>query len=223
MATSLRGKKIAFLATDGVEQSELTGPWKALEAAGAEPELLSIKSGTIQMMQHDDKGDTFPVDKLVGEASSADYAALVLPGGVANPDRLRQDKKAVQFAREFAAADKLVAAICHGPWLLVEADAVRGRTLTSWPSLQTDIRNAGGKWVDSEVQKDEKLVTSRKPADIPAFSKAIIDALGNGGRDEATLDRMVEQSFPASDPLPGPSSIGGEGASKTSSARESRA
>ena len=223
MATSLRGKKVAFLATDGVEQSELTGPWKALEAAGAEPELLSIKSGSIQMMQHDDKGDTFPVDKLVGDASSAEYAALVLPGGVANPDRLRQDKKAVQFAREFAAADKLVAAICHGPWLLVEADVVRGRTLTSWPSLQTDIRNAGGKWVDSEVQKDERLVTSRKPSDIPAFSKAIIEALGNGGRDEATLDRMVEQSFPASDPLPGPSSIGGEGASKTSGAGESRA
>jgi len=223
MATSLRGKKVAFLATDGVEQSELTGPWKALEAAGAEPELLSIKSGTIQMMQHDDKGDTFPVDKLVGDASSAEYASLVLPGGVANPDRLRQDKKAVQFAREFAAADKLVAAICHGPWLLVEADVVRGRTLTSWPSLQTDIRNAGGKWVDSEVQKDERLVTSRKPSDIPAFSKAIIEALGNGGRDEATLDRMVEQSFPASDPLPGPSSIGGEGASKTSGAGESRA
>jgi protease I len=215
MAT-LRGKKVAFLATDGVEQSELTGPWKALEAAGAEPELLSIKTGAIQMMQHDDKGDTFPVDKLVGDASSADYAALVLPGGVANPDRLRQDKNAVQFAREFVAGDKLVAAICHGPWLLVEADVVRGRTLTSWPSLQTDIRNAGGEWVDREVETDEKLVTSRKPADIPAFSKAIIEALGNGGRDEASLDRMVEQTFPASDPLPGPSSIGGEGASKTS-------
>lgn len=222
MATSLRGRKVAFLATDGVEQSELTGPWKALEAAGAELELLSIKPGTIQMMQHDDKGDTFPVDKLVGDASAADYAALVLPGGVANPDRLRQDKHAVQFAREFVAGDKLVAAICHGPWLLVEADVVRGRTLTSWPSLQTDIRNAGGKWVDSEVQKDEKLITSRKPADIPAFSKAINEALANGGREETKLDRMVEQSFPASDPLPGPSAIGGEGASKTSEQREGR-
>ena len=214
MATSLRGKKVAFLATDGVEQSELTGPWKALEAAGAEPELLSIKPGSIQMMQHDDKGDTFPVDKLVGDASSADYAALVLPGGVANPDRLRQDKKAVQFAREFAAGDKLVAAICHGPWLLVEADVVRGRTLTSWPSLQTDIRNAGGEWVDKEVVTDQKLVTSRKPADIPAFSAAIVREFSNR-LDEAKVDEMSEQSFPASDPPPGPTSIGGEGAARS--------
>jgi protease I len=223
MATTLRGKKVAFLATDGVEQSELTGPWRALEEAGAEPELLSLKPGTIQMMQHDDKGDTFPVDKTVAEANSADYAALVLPGGVANPDKLRQDKNAVQFAREFMAGDKLVAAICHGPWLLVEADAVRGRKLTSWPSLQTDIRNAGGEWSDREVITDEKLITSRKPADIPAFSKAIVEALANGGREESKLDRMVEQSFPASDPLPGPSSIGGEGASKTSDERQARA
>lgn len=223
MATSLRGKKVAFLATDGVEQSELTGPWKVLEAAGAEPELLSLRAGTIQMMQHDDKGDTFPVDKLVADASSADYAALVLPGGVANPDRLREDKHAVQFAREFMASDKVVAAICHGPWLLIEADAVRGRTLTSWPSLKTDIGNAGGEWADREVVTDEKLITSRKPADIPAFAKAITEALADAGRDEATLDRMVEQSFPASDPLPGPSAIGGEGASKTSSEREASA
>lgn len=224
MAASLRGKKVAFLATDGVEQSELTGPWKALETAGARPELVSLKAGTIQMMQHDDKGDTFPVDKTVADANSADYAALVLPGGVANPDRLRQDKKAVQFAREFMASDKLVAAICHGPWLLVEADAVRGRRLTSWPSLQTDIRNAGGEWVDREVLTDEKLITSRKPSDVPAFSKAITEALRSaGGGDEASLDRMVEQSFPASDPMPGPSSIGGEGASKTSDQREARA
>ncbi|HET7459518.1 MAG TPA: type 1 glutamine amidotransferase domain-containing protein [Gemmatimonadaceae bacterium] len=223
MATSLRGKKVAFLATDGVEQSELTGPWKALEDAGAELELLSLKPGTIQMMQHDEKGDTFPVDKTVAEANSADYAGLVLPGGVANPDRLRQDKHAVQFAREFMSGDKPVAAICHGPWLLVEADAVRGRKLTSWPSLQTDIRNAGGEWSDREVITDEKLITSRKPADIPAFSKALVEALANGGREESKLDRMVEQSFPASDPLPGPSSIGGEGASKTSDEREARA
>jgi protease I len=198
--TSLRGRKVAFLATDGVEQSELTGPWKALEDAGAELELLSIKPGTIQMMQHDEKGDTFPVDKLVGDANSAEYAALVLPGGVANPDRLRQDKKAVQFAREFVAGDKLVAAICHGPWLLVEADVVRGRTLTSWPSLQTDIRNAGGEWVDQEVVVDQKLVTSRKPADLAAFSERIVSLL-TSSVEESRVDRAIEQTFPASDPV----------------------
>ena len=212
---SLTGKRVAVLATDGVEQSELTEPWKALEAAGAELELLSLKPGTIQMMKHDDKGDTFPVDKTVAEAGSSDYAMLLLPGGVANPDRLRTDKAAVQFAREFVAGEKLVAAICHGPWLLVEADVVRGRTLTSWPSLQTDIRNAGGEWVDREVQTDERLITSRKPADLPAFCSRIVAALA-GAAEESKLDRMVEQTFPASDPLPGPSSVGGEGASTTS-------
>jgi len=213
---SLTGKRVAVLATDGVEQSELTEPWKALEAAGAELDLISLEPGTIQMMKHDDKGDTFPVDKTVAEASSADYAMLLLPGGVANPDRLRTDKAAVQFAREFVAGDKLVAAICHGPWLLVEADVVRGRTLTSWPSLQTDIRNAGGEWVDREVQTDERLITSRKPADLPAFNSRILAALA-GAAEESKLDRMVEQTFPASDPLPSPSAVGGEGASRSSS------
>ena len=208
MATSLKGKKVAFLATDGVEQVELTEPWKALEDAGAELHLVSLKGGSIQMMKHDDKGDTFPVDKTVSEANSADYAALILPGGVKNPDVLRTDRKAVQFAREFMASEKLVAAICHGPWLLVEADVVRGRTLTSWPSLQTDIRNAGGEWVDQEVSADEKLITSRKPADLPAFCAKVVSALG-AFADESKLDRMVEQTFPASDPLPGPTSIGG--------------
>jgi protease I len=217
MATSLKGKKVAFLATDGVEQSELTGPWKALEEAGAELELVSLKPGSIQMMKHDDNGDTFPVDKTVAEANSADYAALVLPGGVKNPDLLRMDKKAVQFAREFVTAEKLVGAICHGPWLLVEADVVRGRTLTSWPSLQTDIRNAGGEWVDEEVRADEKLITSRKPADIPAFSAKLVDSL-SAFASESKLDRMVEQTFPASDPLPSPSSIGGSGASESPAA-----
>jgi protease I len=215
MATSLKGKRVAFLATDGVEQSELTGPWKALEESGAELELISLKPGSIQMMKHDEKGDTFPVDKTVAEANSADYAALILPGGVKNPDVLRTDKKAVQFAREFVAAEKLVGAICHGPWLLVEADVVRGRTLTSWPSLQTDIRNAGGEWVDEEVRVDEKLVTSRKPADIPAFSARLTELLSAFAA-ESKLDRMVEQTFPASDPLPSPSAIGGSGASESS-------
>ena len=218
MATStLKGKKVAFLATDGVEQVELTEPWKALENAGAELELVSLEEGSIQMMKHDEKGDTFPVDRTVAEANSADYAALVLPGGVANPDRLRTDKKAVQFAREFVVADKLVGAICHGPWLLVEADVVRGRTLTSWPSLRTDIRNAGGEWVDEEVHADEKLVTSRKPADLPAFCDRLLSAL-SAFAVESKLDRMVEQTFPASDPLPGPSTIGGTGASEQKSA-----
>lgn len=216
MATSLKGKKVAFLATDGVEQSELTGPWKALEEAGAELELVSLKPGSIQMMNHDDKGDTFPVDRTVAEANSADYAALILPGGVKNPDLLRMDKKAVQFAREFVTAEKLVGAICHGPWLLVEADVVRGRTLTSWPSLQTDIRNAGGEWVDEEVRADEKLVTSRKPADIPAFCNKLVESLA-AFASESKLDRMVEQTFPASDPLPSPSAIGGAGASESPS------
>jgi protease I len=218
MATSLKGKRVAFLATDGVEQSELTEPWKALEEAGAELELISLKPGSIQMMKHDDKGDTFPVDRTVAEANSADYAALILPGGVKNPDVLRTDKKAVQFAREFVSSEKLVGAICHGPWLLVEADVVRGRTLTSWPSLQTDIRNAGGEWVDEAVQVDEKLVTSRKPADLPAFSAKLVESL-SAFAGESQLDRMVEQTFPASDPLPGPTSIGGSGASESTAAQ----
>ncbi|MFL5574886.1 MAG: type 1 glutamine amidotransferase domain-containing protein [Gemmatimonadaceae bacterium] len=212
--TSLRGRRVAVLATDGVEQVELTEPWRALEAAGAEPELISLAPGRIQMMKHDDKGDTFPVDRTVAESRAADYAMLVLPGGVANPDRLRMDRAAVQFAREFMAAEKPVASICHGPWLLVEADVVRGRRLTSWPSLQTDVRNAGGEWVDAEVQVDEKLVTSRKPADLPAFCERMLALLAGGAAEEARLDRMVEQTFPASDPLPGPSAVGGEGASE---------
>lgn len=215
MATSLKGKRVAFLATDGVEQSELTEPWKALEAAGAEVELVSLRPGSIQMMKHDEKGDTFPVDRTVAEASSSDYAALILPGGVKNADVLRTDKTAVQFAREFVTAEKLVGAVCHGPWLLVEADVVRGRTLTSWPSLQTDVRNAGGEWVDKEVSADEKLITSRKPADLPAFSAKLVDSLSAFAA-ESKLDRMVEQTFPASDPLPSPSAIGGSGASESS-------
>ena len=221
MATSLKGKRVAFLATNGVEQSELTEPWKALEAAGAEVELVSLEPGSIQMMKHDEKGDTFPVDKTVAEANSSDYAALVLPGGVKNPDVLRTNKDAVQFAREFVTAEKLVGAVCHGPWLLVEADVVRGRTLTAWPSLQTDIRNAGGEWVDKEVIVDEKLVTSRKPDDLPAFSAKLVDSLAAFAT-ESKLDRMVEQTFPASDPLPSPSAIGGSGASESPSAAPAR-
>ena len=180
MANELQGRKIAFLATDGVEQVELTEPLKAMKEAGAEAHLISIKPGQIQGFNHLDKGDTFPVDKTASEVSASDYDALVLPGGVANPDELRTNKDAVRFVREFFDQGKPVAAICHGPWTLVEADVVRGRTLTSWPSVQTDIRNAGGTWVDEEVHTDQGLVTSRKPADLPAFCRKMIEEFREG-------------------------------------------
>lgn len=207
MPAQLKGRKVAFLATDGVEEAELTAPWNALKQAGAEMKLLSDKSGQIQAMNHNEKGRTFQVDAPVSGASAKDFDALVLPGGVANPDRLRTNKDAVRLVREFMEADKPVAAICHAPWLLVEADAVRGRTITSWPSLETDVRNAGGAWVDKQVQLDQKLLTSRKPEDLPAFCAQLVSLLANA-IDERRLDKMVEQSFPASDPLPGPISIG---------------
>jgi protease I len=203
MANQLNGRKVAFLATDGVEQVEFTAPWNALKQAGADVALLSDKPGEIQSMNHHEKGDTFPVDSLVSGASARDFDALVLPGGVASPDKLRTNKDAVSFVRQFMEADKPVAAICHGPWLLVEADAVRGRTITSWPSLQTDVKNAGGAWVDKQVQLDQKLLTSRKPDDLPAFCAQLVGLLTTA-IDERRLDKMVEQSFPASDPLPGP-------------------
>jgi len=180
MANELKGKKIAFLAADMVEQVELTEPWKALEEAGAELELVSIKDGKIQGFNHYDKADTFKVDKTAEEADAADYDGLVLPGGVGNPDNLRQDENAVHFVRGFFEQGKPVGAICHAPWTLVEAGVVRGRTLTSFPSLQTDIRNAGGTWVDEEVHVDQGLVTSRKPDDIPAFNKKLIEEFAEG-------------------------------------------
>jgi protease I len=180
MANELQGRKIAFLATDGVEQVELTEPLKAAKEAGAETHLISIKPGQIQGFNHFDKGDTFPVDKTASEVRASDYDALVLPGGVANPDQLRTNKDAVRFVREFFEQGKPVAAICHGPWMLVEADVVRGRTLTSWPSVQTDIRNAGGRWVDEEVHTDQGLVTSRQPADLPAFCRKMIEEFREG-------------------------------------------
>ncbi len=174
MAKQLEGKRIAFLATDGVEQIELTQPWEAMKSAGAEVELLSTKTGRIQGMNHMDKGDSFEVDGSVADADVADYDGLVLPGGAINPDNLRMHPEAVQFVKRFFERSKPVAAICHGPWTLVEADVIRGRTLTSWPSLQTDVRNAGGKWIDAEVHVDKGLVTSRKPADLAAFcAKAV--------------------------------------------------
>jgi protease I len=176
----LKGKRIAFLAADGVEQVELTEPWKAVEQAGGEPELVSLEAGEIQGVNHMDKGDTFPVGKTVDEADPTDYDGLVLPGGVANPDFLRADERAVRFVRRFFEQGKPVGAICHGPWTLVEADVVRGRTITSWPSLRTDIENAGGTWVDEEVHVDAGLVTSRKPDDIPAFSAKIVEEFAEG-------------------------------------------
>jgi protease I len=207
MPEPLKGRKVAFIATDGVEQVEFTAPWNALKQAGADVTLLSDKTGEIQGMNHDEKGERFKVDAVVAGASARDFDALVIPGGVANPDKLRTNKDAVDFVRDFMEADKPVAAICHGPWLLVEADALRGRTITSWPSLQTDVKNAGGAWVDKQVQLDQKLLTSRKPDDLPAFCAKLVDMLTNA-IDERRLDKMVEQSFPASDPLPGPIALG---------------
>jgi protease I len=180
VAGELQGKRIAFLATDGVEQVEYTEPRKAVEQAGASADLVSLKPGQIQGFNHLDKGDTFQVDKAVSDAGADDYDGLVLPGGVANPDVLRTDKDAVQFVRSFFEAGKPVASICHGAWTLVEADVVRGRTLTSWPSVKTDIENAGGTWVDEEVHTDRGLVTSRKPDDLPAFNAKIIEEFAEG-------------------------------------------
>jgi protease I len=176
---TLQGQTIAFLvAPKGVEQVELTTPWQGVAEAGGTPHLVSTKSGRIQAYRHLDRADTFQVDAVLGEVTPADYAGLVLPGGVANPDHLRLAPAAVEFARGFFEQGKPVAAICHAPWLLVEADVVRGRVLTSWPSLRTDITNAGGEWVDSEVEVDRRggnlLITSRKPADLPAFVETFV-------------------------------------------------
>ena len=181
MFDQLRGKKIAFLtANEGVEQVELTEPLEAVRGAGAEVELLAPEAGEIQAFNHLDKAEKFPVDRAVGEASASDYDGLVLPGGVANPDQLRTDEDAVSFIRDFFAGGKPVGVICHGPWTLIEADVVRGRTLTSWPSLRTDLRNAGAEWVDEEVHVDEGLVSSRNPDDLPAFTAKIVEEFAEG-------------------------------------------
>jgi deglycase len=177
---TLAGKRVAFLATDGVEESEYAEPRAAVEAAGARPELVSPKAGSIQAVRGMDKAGTFPVERSVTDADPADYDALVLPGGVANPDKLRTDPASVQFVRAFFDAAKPVGAICHGPWMLVEADVVRGRTITSWPSLRTDLRNAGATWVDAEVHVESGLVTSRKPADLPAFCAKLVEEISEG-------------------------------------------
>jgi protease I len=180
MANELQGKRVAFLATDGVEQVELTEPWKAVEQAGGEPELISLAEGEIQGFEHLDKGDRFPVDRAVREAEAGDYDGLVLPGGVANPDRLRMDEDAVRFVRRFFEEGKPVGVICQGPWKLVEAGVLAGRKLTSYPSVRTDIENAGGRWVDEECVVDAGLVSSRRPDDLPAFCAKIVEELGEG-------------------------------------------
>jgi protease I len=181
MAGELNGKKVAFLATDGVEQVELDEPRKAVEEAGAETTVVSLESGEIQAFNHLDHGDKIKVDVTAGSADASQFDALVLPGGVANPDFLRQDPDAVRFVRTFFEQDKPVGVICHGPWTLVEADVVRGRTLTSWPSLRTDLRNAGADWVDEEVHVDGRMVSSRKPDDLPAFNRKIVEVFAGDG------------------------------------------
>ncbi len=175
MSQELTGKRVAILVTDGFEQIEMTAPRKALDAAGALTTLISPKSGQVQGWNHQDKGDRFPVDQDLLSANAKDYDALLLPGGVANPDQLRIIPKAVEFAKSFFTAHKPVAAICHGPWLLIEAGVVRGYMMTSWPSLKTDLSNAGAHWKDSAVMVDRGLVTSRKPDDIPAFNQKMIE------------------------------------------------
>ena len=180
MADKLQGKRVAFLATDMVEQVELTEPWKAVQDEGASPELVSLEEGQIQGFNHYDKADTFKVDRTVEEASADDYDALVIPGGVGNPDTMRMDENAVELVRQFFEQGKPVGVICHGPWMLVEAGVVRDRTVTSWPSLRTDILNAGGNWVDQEVVVEDSLVTSRKSDDLPAFNAKTVEEFAEG-------------------------------------------
>jgi protease I len=190
MPKQLEKFRVAILITDGFEQVETTEPRKALEQAGASVDLIAPAKDEVRGMNHDEKGDKFRVDARLESVSPSQYDALLLPGGVANPDRLRTIPEAVDFAKAFAEAGKPIGAICHGPWLLVEADLVRGRKMTSWPSLRTDIRNAGGRWEDSEVVTDRGLITSRKPADIPAFNRKLIEVFA----ESLAKPRMAKQS-----------------------------
>lgn len=207
MAVNLSGRKVAVLATDGVEQVELTAPWQALKEAQADVSLISLKSGQIQGFIHGEKADTFAVDAIAKETSPRDFDALVIPGGVRNTEALRAAPEAVELVRGFMELDKPVAAICHAPRLLVEAHAVEGRTLTSHPEIADEIREAGGSWVDKQASVDQRLLTSRKQEDLPAFCGNLI-AMLSSAIEERRLDKMVEQTFPASDPLPGPISLG---------------
>ena len=180
MAGRLNGKKVAILVTDGFEQVEMTKPREALDEAGAETKIVSLNPGKIQGMHHADKGDKFDVDLTLDEARPDEFDALLIPGGLMNPDALRSNDDALEFTRHFFREGKPVAAICHGPWVLIDAGVVRGRTLTSWPAIKTDVKNAGGKWINEEVVVDNGLVTSRKPDDIPAFNKKMIEEFCEG-------------------------------------------
>jgi protease I len=193
---NLKGKRVAILATDGVEQVELTEPRNALNAAGAKTTLISPKTGSIKAWQHNRWGDQITVDLALDRAREEDFDALMLPGGVMNPDRLRMIPRAVNFVRSFFSAGKPVAAICHAPWMLVEAGVLKGKTVTSWPSLKTDIQNAGGDWVDREVVTDEGLVTSRKPQDIPAFNAKMIEEFAEGIHEGQRETARVGRSAP---------------------------
>jgi protease I len=195
MSDELQGKKIAIIAADGVEQSELEQPRESVENAGAETELISLDEGEIQAMNGDiNKGDTFDVDRVIGDADPNDYDGLILPGGVANPDNLRQDEGVIRFLQDFFAAGKPVGAICHAPWTLVEADLVGGRRLTSYPSIRTDIRNAGGEVVDEEVVVDQGLVTSRTPDDLPAFCAKIVEEFAEGEHEVAAAGATADSA-----------------------------
>jgi protease I len=185
MSSSLKGKKIAILATDGFEQSELMQPRQALEEAGAHTEVISPNAGKIKGWDHTDWGESVKVDKTLDNANAEEYDGLLLPGGVINPDHLRMDPKAVNFDQQFVSSGKTVGAICHGPWTLLEAGALKGKTVTSWPSLRTDLKNAGAHWVDKEVVTDGQFITSRKPDDIPAFNKAVIESVAQGPQKRA--------------------------------------
>jgi len=206
MAGNLTGRKVAVLATDGVEQVELTAPWQALKEAQADITLVSVKPGEIQGFINEEKADTFHVDRIAKDVTARDFDALVIPGGVRNTEALRANSDVVELVRGFMEADKPVAAICHAPRLLVEAHAVEGRTLTSHPEIADEIRDAGGSWVDKQASVDQRLLTSRKQEDLPAFCGNLI-AMLSSAIDERRLDKMVEQTFPASDPLPGPVSL----------------